>query len=188
MLAKIFLVLLLNVAAVLEHHFAEILRRERGEHRPAVSLLPEERDAPRVIHVRMTEDDRINLLRRIERKLRVLHRRLLAMPLEETAVEEDPFPIRLNFVTGTRDLPGSPVGNDFHRPPGKEKSGKRPLVAPSRRRGAKWGRAAPWQMIFMNEGKRMCVSEQILLFIVPQIVTAVPFTFRIAKRINIIEY
>ncbi len=118
MLLEEFLVLLLDVPRITQHHCRQILGRIRAVHRPAVSLFIEERDAPDVIHVGMTEDDRVDI-RHLEGKCGILLCRLLPPPLEEPAVEEHAAHLTrrvldLQFMTGTGDFLRSSMRNKLH--------------------------------------------------------------------------
>src|SRR3989339_457255 len=117
-LTKVFFVLLLNVATVLEHHISEILRCISTVPLPSVSPLVKQWYPAHVVCVCMGKDHSI-YLRRLERKLRVLCDSLFAMPLEKPAVQKNALPVRkLNFMARACHLSCRTMGNNLHESSG----------------------------------------------------------------------
>jgi len=87
----------LDVRGVHEHDAAQVARGEGAMDVAGVSLLHQIRQVARVIHVRVAQDDGVNLLR-IERETAVALDGFLAMALEETAFEQQPFAVDLEQI------------------------------------------------------------------------------------------
>ena len=113
-LVEIFLVFLLDVAAVHQHHLCQIALWHTCKDGSLVSLLIEQRNAPDVIHVRMREHHSIDLCG-FERKPRVLLRGLRAPPLEKPAIKQNTLGAHLKLVACPCHFSGRPMGDKFHR-------------------------------------------------------------------------
>ena len=99
LLVDVFHVLGLEVGAVAQHRVAQVARGGRGVDRPAVAGLHERGDAAAVVDVGVGEDDGVDLLRG-ERHRAVRLERLLAVALQEAAVEEDAMSVVFDAVEG----------------------------------------------------------------------------------------
>ena len=108
-------VALLQEARVAQHDVAEVRRRLAREDAPGEALPHELRKVPRVVDVRMGENDVVDRLR-IDREVSVLLERLLAVPLVEPAVEQDALAVRLDEMHGPRRRLSRSVESDFHTP------------------------------------------------------------------------
>src|SRR3989338_8721350 len=67
-----------------------------------------------MIHVSMAENHGIDIFGWIKREECILFHRLLPVPLEEAAIEENAFSVHLQFVAAAGNLTRRTMMNDFH--------------------------------------------------------------------------
>ena len=82
----------LDVRRIHEHDAAKVARGERAMDVAGIALFDEVRQVARVIHVRVAQDNGINLLR-VERKAAVALDGFLTVALEEAAFEQQPLAV-----------------------------------------------------------------------------------------------
>ena len=80
-----------------EHDAAKVARGEGAMDVAGVALLDEVRQVARMVHVRVAQDDGVNLLR-VERKAAVALDGFLAMALKEAAFEQQAFAVDLEQI------------------------------------------------------------------------------------------
>src|SRR5664279_491201 len=106
-------VALLNVRAVGEHDDAQICRRFRRVNRLGESVIHEKWQPSGMIQMSMRKHDCVDLVDRAWERS-IFHFRIAAMPLKQSAVEQDGFAVDADDVTRTGHFPGSPDKLDFH--------------------------------------------------------------------------
>ena len=106
-------VLLLNVGGILEHDVRDVSGGIGAEDRAVEPGLVESRQVAAVIDVGMGENDRIEFLGSAV-ELHVLDPGILAMPLKQPAVEQQPQVVRLDQVLTAGDFTRGSEKGDLH--------------------------------------------------------------------------
>ena len=113
LLVHVLEVALLQEARVAQHDVAQVRRRLAREDAPREALPHELREVARMVDVRMREDHVVDRLG-VDREVTVLLERLLAVPLVEPAVEQDPLAVGLDEVHRPRRRLCRSVEGNFH--------------------------------------------------------------------------
>ncbi len=106
-------VFFLDVTAVLEHDFRDVLRRIRAENSALVAFFVQERNSARVIHVSVRQHHRVDPRLGIKREALVLGGGFAALALKHATVEKDRDVPHLDFMAGASDFSCRSVGNEF---------------------------------------------------------------------------
>ena len=107
-------ILLLDLRAVCKHNSGEVTSSGSRVNRPGVSLLHKVRQIPAVVDMRMRKDQGIYLSRVKKIEVLVYSNALRSLPLIESALEQNSFPVYLEKMHRTRDCSGSTYEAKLH--------------------------------------------------------------------------